>query len=87
MSQNARLGSFIVITLAILAVTVFLVGDKESLFTSSYRVNADFQNVAGLDEGADVRVGGIRKGTVKKMTLPKKPDEKIRSPRSSLRVC
>ncbi len=74
MSQNARLGSFIVIALAILAVAVFLVGDKESLFQSSYRVNADFQNVAGLDAGADVRVGGIRKGTVKKMTLPKKPD-------------
>jgi phospholipid/cholesterol/gamma-HCH transport system substrate-binding protein len=74
MSQNARLGLFIVITLAILAVAVFLVGNKESLFTSSYRVNADFQNVAGLDKGADVRVGGIRKGTVKKMTLPKKPD-------------
>lgn len=74
MSQNARLGTFIVIGLAILAVAVFLVGDKESLFQSSYRVNADFQNVAGLDEGADVRVGGIRKGTVKKMTLPKKPD-------------
>ena len=77
MSQNARLGLFIVMTLAILAVAVFLVGNKESLFQSSYRLNADFQNVSGLDEGADVRVGGIRKGTVKKMTLPKKPDGSV----------
>ena len=71
------LGSFIVVALVVLAVAVFLVGDKESLFTRSYKINADFQNVAGLDAGADVRVGGIRKGSVKKMTLPKKPDGRV----------
>ncbi len=77
MSQNARLGSFILITLIIFGVAVFLVGDKESLFQSNYRVNADFQNVAGLEEGANVRVGGIRKGAVKKITLPKKPEGRV----------
>jgi phospholipid/cholesterol/gamma-HCH transport system substrate-binding protein len=74
MSQNARLGAFILITLTILGAVVFLVGNKESMFQSSYLVNADFQNVAGLEEGANVRVGGIRKGSVKKISLPKSPD-------------
>jgi phospholipid/cholesterol/gamma-HCH transport system substrate-binding protein len=74
MSQNFRLGAFIVITLAILATAVFLIGDKESLFQSSYHVNADFHNVAGLSVGADVRVGGVRKGSVRSITLPKQPD-------------
>lgn len=77
MSQNFRLGIFIVITLAILATAVFLVGNRESLFRSSYRVKADFANVAGLNEGADVRVGGIRKGSVKDIRLPNRPDGKV----------
>jgi phospholipid/cholesterol/gamma-HCH transport system substrate-binding protein len=77
MSQNLRLGIFIVITMAILATGVFLIGSRESMFRSSYKVRADFDNVAGLNEGADVRVGGIRKGSVKKIQLPKEPNGKV----------
>ncbi|MGA3188370.1 MAG: MlaD family protein [Bryobacteraceae bacterium] len=77
MSQNLRLGIFIIITLAILATGVFLIGSRESMFRSNYKVRADFDNVAGLDEGADVRVGGIRKGSVKNIKLPKQPDGKV----------
>ncbi len=77
MSQNLRIGIFIVVTLALLAAAVFLVGSRESLFRSSYRVRADFDNVAGLNEGADVRVGGLRKGSVKNIQLPKNPDGKV----------
>jgi phospholipid/cholesterol/gamma-HCH transport system substrate-binding protein len=77
MSQNLRLGIFIIVTLAILATGVFLVGSRESMFRSSYVVRADFANVAGLNEGADVRVGGIRKGSVKRMQLPNRPDGKV----------
>jgi phospholipid/cholesterol/gamma-HCH transport system substrate-binding protein len=77
MSQNLRLGIFIIITLAVLATGVFLIGSRESMFRSSYKVRADFDNVAGLNEGADVRVGGLRKGSVKKIQLPKLPDGKV----------
>lgn len=77
MSQNLRLGIFIVITLAILATGVFLIGSREAMFRSSYKVRADFDNVAGLNEGADVRVGGIRKGSVKRIQLPKEPNGKV----------
>src|SRR5580704_1333001 len=77
MSQNLRVGVFIVITLAVFATGVFLIGSRESMFRSSYKVRADFDNVAGLNEGADVRVGGIRKGSVKKIQLPKQPNEKV----------
>ena len=72
-----RLGLFIVAALLILAVGVFLIGDKEFLFSSTYRLNADFQNVAGLNEGADVRVGGLREGTVKRIDLPTPPGRKV----------
>ena len=77
MSQNLRVGIFIVVTLAILAVATFLIGSRESLFRANYKVRADFDNVSGLDEGADVRVGGIRKGSVKSIQLPKQPNGKV----------
>jgi phospholipid/cholesterol/gamma-HCH transport system substrate-binding protein len=77
MSRSFRLGLFMLATLAILAVCVFLVGRQESEFGSNYRVRSEFDNVAGLNEGADVRVGGIRKGTVRSIRLPKTPDGKV----------
>jgi phospholipid/cholesterol/gamma-HCH transport system substrate-binding protein len=77
MSKEVRLGLFIVVTLAILFAGVFLIGNTETLFKSTYRVKAEFQNVAGLNDGADVRVGGIHEGTVRKIDLPKRPDGKV----------
>src|SRR3984885_15091866 len=74
MSQTFRLGLFIVATLAVLVAGVFLIGSRESLFQSTYKVKADFQNVAGLADGADVRVGGLHQGTVKHIQLPNRPD-------------
>jgi phospholipid/cholesterol/gamma-HCH transport system substrate-binding protein len=77
MSKEVRLGLFIVLGLAILCCAIFLIGNKETRFKSTYIVKAQFQNVAGLNNGADVRVGGIRKGTVKSINLPKRPDGKV----------
>jgi len=77
MAQNVRLGAFVLITLAILSLFVFLVGSSESKFQANYRLQSQFQNVSGLEEGADVRVGGVRKGTVRKIELPSQPDGKI----------
>jgi phospholipid/cholesterol/gamma-HCH transport system substrate-binding protein len=77
MSRVARLGVFIVATLAILATGVFLIGSKEYLFRSTYQLKAQFDNVAGLAAGADVRVGGVHSGTVESIQLPHRPGEKI----------
>jgi phospholipid/cholesterol/gamma-HCH transport system substrate-binding protein len=64
-------------TLAIAAACVFLLGRQETKFGSNYLVRSDFENVSGLSEGADVRVGGIRKGIVQSIRLPKTPDGKV----------
>jgi len=77
MSQAFRLGLFIVAALAVLVIAVFLIGSRESLFQSTYQLRAEFQNVAGLSDGADVRVGGLHQGTVKRIQLPKQPDGKV----------
>jgi phospholipid/cholesterol/gamma-HCH transport system substrate-binding protein len=77
MSRVARLGAFIVVTLAVLAAGVFIIGSKEYLFASTYQLKAQFDNVAGLADGADVQVGGVHSGTVTSIELPRKPGEKV----------
>jgi phospholipid/cholesterol/gamma-HCH transport system substrate-binding protein len=77
MARAARLGAFIVVTLAILVVGVFIIGSKQYLFSSTYQLQAQFDNVVGLDAGADVRVGGVHSGTVRYIGLPHKPGERV----------
>src|SRR5438132_13129450 len=74
MVRPVRLGAFIFGTLIILGIGVFLIGDNQFLFSSTYHVNASFKNVSGLGGGADVRVGGVHKGTVKQIQLPTQPN-------------
>ncbi len=78
MSRTFRLGIFIVSTLLIFAAGVFWIGEKQYLFHSTYRLQAEFQNVAGLNGGAEVRVGGIHEGTVRQIQLPIGPNERVR---------
>jgi phospholipid/cholesterol/gamma-HCH transport system substrate-binding protein len=77
MSRAARLGAFIITTLAILAAGIFVIGSKQYLFTSTYRLKAQFATVVGLDAGAEVRVGGVHSGTVRGIELPTVPAGKI----------
>src|SRR6202140_2565768 len=77
MSRAARLGSFIIATLAVLAAGGFIIGGKQSLFPPTYRLKAEFATVVGLDPGAEVRVGGVNTGSVRDIKLPDKPTGKI----------
>jgi phospholipid/cholesterol/gamma-HCH transport system substrate-binding protein len=75
MSRNARLGAFILGTLAILATGIFIIGGKKYLFTSTYELRTTFANVAGLQAGADVMIGGLHSGTIRSISLPSKPGD------------
>jgi phospholipid/cholesterol/gamma-HCH transport system substrate-binding protein len=78
MAKALRLGILIVSTLLLFGVGVFWIGSREFRFTSTYRLSADFRTVAGLGEGAAVRVGRIHQGTVHRILLPPRPDQKVR---------
>ena len=77
MSRVARLGAFIVVTLAVLAAGVFVIGSKAYLFRSTYQLKAEFDNVAGLATGAAVEVGGVHSGTVHSIALPHRPGDRV----------
>src|SRR6202035_898338 len=77
MSRAARLGAFIIVTLTILVGGIFIIGGKQYLFSSTYQLKAQFDNVEGLDAGADVRLGGVHSGTVRDIVLPHKTGDKV----------
>jgi len=78
MSRTFRLGGFILLTLLMFGAGIFWIGSRKFLFSSTYQLYADFQTVAGLNDGAEVRVGGIHEGTVRHIYLPNRPDQKVR---------
>ena len=70
MNKIARLGFFIFGSLIVLGIAIFMVGDKKFLFSTTYRLQAPFDTVAGLADGAEVRVGGVHMGTVNGIRMP-----------------
>jgi phospholipid/cholesterol/gamma-HCH transport system substrate-binding protein len=67
--STAKVGLFIFLGLLILVVGIFLIGKKESLFSSTFTVRAYFNDVQGLRSGAIVRLSGIDVGSVKSVNI------------------
>jgi phospholipid/cholesterol/gamma-HCH transport system substrate-binding protein len=78
MSREFRLGAFIIAGLLIFGATVFWIGSNRMMFRPKYRLYAGFSNVAGLLPGAQVRIEGIPKGTVRRIELPQHPGQNVR---------
>ncbi|MBU1095006.1 MAG: hypothetical protein CVV23_15260 [Ignavibacteriae bacterium HGW-Ignavibacteriae-2] len=67
--EGARLGLFIFIGTVFIVLSIFLIGNKESLFVSSININSTFGRVEGLRTGAPVRLSGLTIGSVSSVTL------------------
>jgi phospholipid/cholesterol/gamma-HCH transport system substrate-binding protein len=68
-THHIRLGLFVLAGLGCLIATLFLLGRKQNLFSSSLEIQADFRNVAGLLVGNNVRLAGIDVGTVRRIRI------------------
>lgn len=77
MSRTARLGAFILGTISILVLGIFIIGSKKFLFTPTYTLRTKFANVVGLQAGADVLIGGVHSGTVRSIDLPHKAGDQV----------
>lgn len=64
-----RVGIFSIGGLLILAIGIFVMGDRRNLFSKTFTVTAYFENVEGLLSGAAVVVNGIRVGSVTDVKL------------------
>jgi phospholipid/cholesterol/gamma-HCH transport system substrate-binding protein len=77
MPRTVRLGAFILGALLIFGAAIFMIGQKEFLFSPTYRLFAPFETVSGLVNGAEVRVGGVHVGTVDHINMPGKNETKV----------
>ncbi len=80
MPQNRLpvVGAFVVGGLLLFAVGLFLIGDRRMLFSDTFEVYAEFTQIAGLQNGAKVRVGGMDAGEVESIHIPPSPSAKFR---------
>jgi phospholipid/cholesterol/gamma-HCH transport system substrate-binding protein len=68
-NKNIKLGIFVLVGTIFLIVSMYLIGAKQSLFSSTIKVSAVFHTVNGLMPGSNVRFAGIDVGTVEKVEI------------------
>ncbi len=68
-SKNIRVGLFVTIGGVLFIMAMYLIGAKQNLFGSTFKISANFHNVNGLMVGNNVRFGGINIGTIRDIEL------------------
>lgn len=64
-SHEVKAGIFVMVCLAVLAASVFVLGSDRQIFNRQYMYQTAFKDIGGLNVGAPVRIGGITVGRVK----------------------
>lgn len=67
--QKIKTGLFVVVSLLLLLILVFLIGKKKNLFGNTFYVYANFKNISGTKAGNYVRFAGINIGTVESINI------------------
>lgn len=62
-----KLGLFAFLGVFLLMIAIYVIGENQNLFGSTFRLKTNFKNVSGLTEGNNVRFSGIVVGTVKQI--------------------
>jgi phospholipid/cholesterol/gamma-HCH transport system substrate-binding protein len=75
--KKIRVGATITLSLIMIFLAFFAIGDQEGMFKSKYDLKAKFVNVEGLTVGAAVRLGGVKVGNVKKIDFSEDWDKRI----------
>jgi phospholipid/cholesterol/gamma-HCH transport system substrate-binding protein len=80
MTRNrlAAVGVFVIGGILLFAAGLFMIGERRMLFTDTFRVYAEFKQMAALDVGAKVRVSGVDAGEVEEITVPAGPSGRFR---------
>jgi phospholipid/cholesterol/gamma-HCH transport system substrate-binding protein len=69
-STSLRVGVVMVLSLTLLLAVVWTLGQRSRLFRATISFQTRFRNVAGLQEGSDVRLAGFRIGHISDISLP-----------------
>jgi phospholipid/cholesterol/gamma-HCH transport system substrate-binding protein len=74
----AAVGAFVIGGVVLFAAGLFLIGDRRMMFSDTFRVYAEFKQLAALDTGAKVRVAGVDAGEVEEIRVPTGPSGRFR---------
>jgi len=77
-NRLAAVGAFVIAGVLLFAVGLFLIGNRRMMFSDTFEVYAEFSKVAGLQNGAMVRVAGLDAGEVESIHLPTSPSGRFR---------
>ncbi|MEO8522924.1 MAG: MlaD family protein, partial [Acidobacteriota bacterium] len=77
-TRPVYVGAFVIVGLLLFAVGLFLIGNRRMLFDHSFDAYAEFANIAGLQNGAIVRVAGMAAGEVGEINVPPSPSGRFR---------
>jgi len=67
--NSVILGVFVIGALALLFAVLFLIGNKQFMFSDTFTLKSNFENVAGLKEGSFVNFSGITVGSVEQINI------------------
>ncbi len=70
MSRELRVGLLTLVAVVILAISIFMVGERRNLFARTNTYSVRFENVAGLSSGNPVQLNGVTVGRVEDVILP-----------------
>lgn len=74
--QELKVGIFVTLFLAVIAVSVFILGGGMDMFADEYQLHTKFTDVKGLKSGAIVRLAGIDIGQVANVEFSADPGSK-----------
>lgn len=70
--KQIKVGIFVAGGLAVLLITIFMLGSNKSLFQKVVEIRSYFDSVQGLNQGAVVSLAGVKVGNVGKITFNEK---------------
>jgi phospholipid/cholesterol/gamma-HCH transport system substrate-binding protein len=76
--KAAAVGAFVIAGILLFGAGLFLIGDRRMLFSDTFEMYAEFANIAGLQDGAKVRVAGMDAGEVEGIHVPPGPSAPFR---------
>jgi phospholipid/cholesterol/gamma-HCH transport system substrate-binding protein len=71
--STVKVGAVILAAIAVLAVGVFLIGDRNNLFKRKIHYYTEFNSAGGLKKGNPVQLNGVEVGTIDEVILPQNP--------------
>ena len=77
MSRQARVGLLVLAGLALFLVALFALANRSFLFSNTFYVKANYDQVSGLQSGASVQFQGVNVGRVESVSLPEEAGGQI----------